>query len=255
MDLKKASIDRVAREKLRRLIVLIRTRTLGTITCVHTDNPLAALTFDDGPHPEYTPRLLNILDGHGARATFFMIGRQAQMYPELIRRVAKAGHAIANHTQDHPLFLAIGGRERRRQIRACTQALAPYDLRLFRPPRGHQSLWSRLDILLLGHRAITWSVHAEDWLNHGPGWMADRLERRIKPGSIVLLHDAIWDPMEDGASDRDAVLEAVDMVLERLNHKFRFVTVPELLRHGRPVRQDWYSLSQGIDSKGKRGPS
>ena len=85
---------------------------------------MAALTFDDGPTPEYTPRVLDILERHGAKGTFFMIGSNAAAYPEIVRRVAEAGHAIANHTWDHPAFPSIPDRERRRQVLRCAEAIS-----------------------------------------------------------------------------------------------------------------------------------
>jgi peptidoglycan/xylan/chitin deacetylase (PgdA/CDA1 family) len=183
--------------------------------------------------------LLDILERHGARATFFVIGRQARHHPDILRRMVNAGHTIGNHTMDHPLFLAASSRERRRQIRAGAEAIAPYGLPLFRPPKGHQSVASRIDVLRTGHQVVTWNAHAEDWRLHDSDWMAEQLERQIAPGSIVLLHDAIWDPLAPGVEDRRPVIETVDQVLERMRGRFHFVTVPELLRHGPAVRQDW----------------
>ncbi|MGH8754891.1 MAG: polysaccharide deacetylase family protein [Burkholderiales bacterium] len=123
---------------------------IGTITHVSTSDAVAALTFDDGPHPEFTRRLLDILDRYQARATFFIVGRSAQRYPELVKRIAQAGHALGNHSWDHPSFPYISRRERRLQIRACAKAIHPYGLKLFRPPYGNQSIASRLDALCIG---------------------------------------------------------------------------------------------------------
>jgi len=232
-----------ARHKVKvlyRLPTIITQRVLGTITHVRTQTPAVALTFDDGPHPEYTPRLLDILDKHGAKATFFMVGRIAQRYPRLVQQIALAGHAIGNHSWDHPSFPMISRRERWAQLRACARALAPYGQRLFRPPYGHQSRGSRLDALLMGYQVVTWSLHVEDWLHHGADWMANRLIHEIRPGSIILLHDALYHVVEEHCADRTPMLEAVDLVLERLDDQFRFVTVPELLRIGQPHRQLWY---------------
>src|SRR3990172_5069992 len=109
-----------------RLSNAVMRRVLGTVTHVSTHASVVALTFDDGPHPEFTPRLLDILDKHQAQATFFMIGAAAQRYPDLVRRAAQAEHAIGNHSWDHPSFPLITGRERRAQMRACAQAITPY---------------------------------------------------------------------------------------------------------------------------------
>ena len=215
-------------------------RMMGTITHVSTQDAVAALTFDDGPHPETTPRLLDILERHGAHATFFVIGEAAQRYPDLVRQVAQAGHAIGNHSWDHPSFPLISGRERRAQLRACEETIAPYGQRLFCPPYGHQSVASRLDALFLGYRVVTWSLHAYDWLDHDAKWMADRLADRVKPGSVILLHNVLYHTAEERYADREPMMKAVDMLLERASGRFRFVTVPELFRHGRPQRRNWY---------------
>src|SRR6266849_2574451 len=110
---------------LRGAFAAVARNLIGTIAHVATRDAVAALTFDDGPHPEYTPRLLQILERHQARATFFMLGEKAHRYPELVQRVAQAGHAIGNHSWDHPVFPEISRRERRDQIRACAKAIDP----------------------------------------------------------------------------------------------------------------------------------
>ena len=207
----------------------------GTITSVATRDPVAALTFDDGPHPEYTPRLLDIMKRYEAHGTFFMIGEPAQKHPELVQRVAQAGHAIGNHSWDHRFFPSLPGRVRREQMRACEQALAPYGQRLFRPPYGAQSLASRFDALWLRYKVVTWNLEAKDWQDHEAAWMADRLVRGIRPGSIVLFHDAIYRSHQAVPQyDREPMLTALTSTLEQLGGRFRFVTIPELLRHGRP---------------------
>lgn len=223
----------------RRLLTSMVRHTIGTITHVSTQEAVVALTFDDGPHPEFTPRLLDILERHQAHATFFMIGETAQRHPELVRRVAMAGHGIGNHSWDHLSFPLITSRERRAQIRACARAIAPYGQRVFRPPYGHQSVTSHLDAILLGYQVVTWNRHAEDWLDYDADWMIDRLVSRIRPGDVILLHDAIYQSIEDRYADREPMLKAVDILLERLGEALCFITVPELLRHGRPQRQRW----------------
>lgn len=241
-----------------RLFNAVAQRAMGTITHVSTQDPVAALTFDDAPHPEFTPRLLDVLERNQARATFFVIGEAAQRHPDLVQRIAQAGHAIGNHSWDHPSFPLISGRERRAQLRACEKVIAPYGQRLFRPPYGHQSVASRLDALCLGYQVIAWNLHAYDWLDHDANWMADRLTNRIKPGSIILLHNALYHTPEEQCADRGPVIEAVNMLLERVGDRFRFITIPELLQRGRPQRRSWYREGDvdWLNSlKGQAGPA
>jgi peptidoglycan/xylan/chitin deacetylase (PgdA/CDA1 family) len=224
---------------------------LGTITHVATQAAVAALTFDDGPHPESTPRLLELLETHRAPATFFMLGESAQTYPDLVRLVAEAGHAIGNHSWDHPSFPLVSRSERLRQVRACQSALAPYGRRLFRPPYGEQSLASRLDLLRLGYEVIAWKADVGDWWNPDASHLARLLVKRIAPGSVVLLHDTIYRSRWRQAPklfqpthyDRSAMLEALDITLKQLRGRFRFVTIPELLGHGPPQRMNWYRIT------------
>lgn len=210
---------------------------VGSVTSVITRVPAVALTFDGGPDPHWTPRLLAALQRHQAHATFFMIGKYAARHPEIVREAAGRGHAIANHSWDHPSFPLISHSERRRQIRACAEALAPYEQRLFRPPYGHQDLSSRLDAMLLGYTVVTWSLHAFDWEPQSAQSMLASLEDGIAPGSVVLLHDAVCDRRNLSRANTLAVVEAL---LTRYADRYRFVTMPELMRLGRARKRNWF---------------
>jgi len=219
---------------------MLATRTanvMGTITHVWTRHPVAALTFDGGPDPRWTPHLLDLLARHQVRATFFMIGKHAANHPDIVRQVAQAGHVIGNHSWDHASFPLLSGRERRGQVRACAQALAPYERHLFRPPNGHQNRASRLDLALLGYQVVTWNLHAYDWEERDADWMAAQLESHIRPGSIILLHD-VHCMLRDRS--REATQQATDMLLRRVAGRFSFVTIPELFRYGLPQREKWH---------------
>lgn len=222
---------------LRKLLVAAARGLIGSITHVSTRDAVAALTFDDGPHPEYTPRLLDILERYQARATFFMVGEAAKRHPDLVSQVARAGHVVGNHTWDHPSFPLLSSSERRGQFRAWELATAPHGQRLFRPPYGHQSVASCLDAKRFGYDIVHWSLAARDWLDHDAEWMAARLVDQIQPGSVVLFHDALYSYTDERYVDRGPMLEAVNIVLEQLCDRFRFVTVPDLLQHGRPQRR------------------
>jgi peptidoglycan/xylan/chitin deacetylase (PgdA/CDA1 family) len=217
-------------------------RLLGTTTHVATHEPAVALTFDDGPHPDNTARLLDILDRHDARATFFVVGEAVQRQHELMKRMAHGGHAIGNHTWDHPSMPLLSGAKRRAQIRKCWRAIEPYGIKLFRPPHGHQSLRSRLDLLLMGYQVVTWNVSARDWLDLDRDQLLQNVMGRIRPGSIVLFHDALYKFIEERYKDRTPTLQAVDRLLAQLKNQYRFVTVPQLLEFGRPRRRAWYRM-------------
>ncbi len=211
---------------------------IGTITHVSTQSPVVALTFDGGPDPRWTPRLLDILDKHQAQATFFMIGKLAHDHPDIIRKVAQAGHVIGNHSWDHPSFPLISRRERRRQIFLCANAIAPYGRRLFRPPYGHQNITSYIEVMLLGYKVVAWSLHAYDWRDdQDPKWMAQHLESNVKPGDIILLHDTVCVIRR---ISREPMLAGLDMFLNRVGNRFRFITAPELFQHGRVRKKTWY---------------
>jgi peptidoglycan/xylan/chitin deacetylase (PgdA/CDA1 family) len=179
-----------------------------------------------------------------------MLGQSAIQYPALVRRIAQAGHAIGNHSWDHASFPFITGRQRREQMRACARALAPYGQRLFRPPYGEQNLASRLDMLWMRYKVILFNCEVGDWFNPDPHRMAEALVKKVTPGSIVCLHDAIRSHSEliptlqhQPHVDREAMLTAVDMFLTRVGSRLRFITIPELLRRGYPQRRCWYRVT------------
>lgn len=214
---------------------------LGVITAVATDKPVLALTFDDGPHHESTPAVLELLAKYGARATFFMVGELAAKHPDVVRAAAQAGHAIANHSWSHLSFPLITARERYEQLRRWEAALSPYGVKLFRPPYCHQTARSRWQMLRIGYDVVGFSIHAEDWLARPSPWMCERLVRQARPGAIVILHDNIYRSVLPTAQhDRKPMLAALEHALEQLQERFSFVTVPELLRTGRPIREEWY---------------
>jgi peptidoglycan/xylan/chitin deacetylase (PgdA/CDA1 family) len=211
----------------------------GPIAEVRTSGPVVALTFDDGPDPRSTPKLLQILARHSAHATFFMVGKSAAQYPEIVAQAAAAGHAVGLHSWDHPSFPLISGKERRQQLRACARALAPHGTGLFRPPFGQVTPQVQYDVWRVGYQTITWNLDSGDWRNDDAKSIADSLSARIRPGCIVLLHDALYTTSDNRFCNREPTLEAVNVVLGRLSGRFRFASLPELLRQGPPERGNW----------------
>jgi peptidoglycan/xylan/chitin deacetylase (PgdA/CDA1 family) len=150
-----------------------------------------ALTFDDGPHPERTPRLLDVLARQGARATFFVVGRQVLRHPALARRMAREGHLLANHTLSHAW---LPGRTRRGiedELDGCQAAIADTvgtAPTLVRPPYGHRDARFLAAARRRGLTPVLWTVDSFDYLGLPEG-LVRRLALRAGAGAIVLMHD------------------------------------------------------------------
>jgi peptidoglycan/xylan/chitin deacetylase (PgdA/CDA1 family) len=220
-----------------RRLISITARPFGTLQRVATDEPLIALTFDDGPHSTDTPRVLDVLARHGARGTFFVVGKSVAEQPEVMARMVEAGHAVGHHSWNHLSFPRLSEPERLHQFLMTSTALGsmvstPF---LFRPPFGEQSVASLQTARSLGYTVVTWDVVGEDWLDSSEEAILNRILRRLRRGSIVVLHDTLYLAQQERFRDRGPMLGALDKLLARLSGEFRFVTVPELLRSGRPV--------------------
>jgi peptidoglycan/xylan/chitin deacetylase (PgdA/CDA1 family) len=197
---------------------------------VRADQPVVALTFDDGPSP-YTAQVLDILARYQVQATFFVIGMNVEKYPDLVRRIVSEGHAIGNHTYSHPLLGPVESPSRfqRELDRAdlAIQAATGVRTRLFRPPRGLRSPWMMHLARSSGYQVVTWSVSPDDWRHPPSAVIAERVLDRVRPGAIVLLHDGL----ETMASPpQENTVAALPAILEGLQKRgYRFVTVPELI--------------------------
>ena len=150
------------------------------------------LTFDDGPDPDWTPRVLDVLDGAGAKATFFVIGRAAQAASTLVRRIAADGHEIGNHTYSHRHPWTMREAAARREVRDGAAAIAEvvgHAPRLYRPPHGRMRQCMIEEARYGGQATVLWSLSAVDW---GPFGRAAGIEGRLRAvaaGDIVLMHD------------------------------------------------------------------
>lgn len=202
-----------------------------------------ALTFDDGPDPQVTTRLLRVLARHDARATFFMCGLAADRHPDLVRAVAAEGHSVGAHGWDHRPVRALASSEWNRQILRPLDVLSDLTgrrVRWFRPPRGAVA---RSTVAALRERGVTtllWSAEALDWLLRAPADIADSAQRHLDHGGVVLLHDAAGDllrqdltpraatPPTDAHTDRDATVEATDMLLHRVRQHVTPLGLDEL---------------------------
>jgi len=193
--------------------------------------PKIALTFDDGPNEPYTSEILDILKKYSIKATFFVLGKNVEHYPDTAKRIAEEGHVIGNHTYDHPFLLIQSTSHIKYEIEKTGQAIVkathtkPY---LFRPPYGVTDNWIYHTVKEHGYVTVEWSVTGN---NGGKEIPPDKITKNIlsevKNGSIILLHDG--DRLIKGA-DRRNIVKALPFIIESLQKKgYQFVTVPELL--------------------------
>jgi peptidoglycan/xylan/chitin deacetylase (PgdA/CDA1 family) len=182
-----------------------------------------ALTFDDGPWPGATDRVLAILRRLHVQATFFMVGRQVDAYPGIARRVAAAGHEIGNHSFDHPEGFAALSDERVGAEMSDTNALLAnlgVTPTAFRPPGGSYDDAVVTTARSQSMRTVLWDVDPRDWVSGvPPKLIVSSVLHKVRPGSIVLLHD--------GGGDARHTIEALPSIIERLRARgYDFVTIP-----------------------------
>ncbi|MEU9502982.1 polysaccharide deacetylase family protein [Streptomyces sp. NPDC048196] len=176
-----------------------------------TDRREVFLTFDDGPHPHYTPEILRILRRNGARATFFVIGENAGAFPELLQDIADDGHAVGNHTWTHPQLTQLPPGAVRSELGRTSRLIddvlgtAPS---LARAPYG---AWDDPSLSIcneLGMSPVGWAIDSRDWTTPGVGSIVDAVMEEMRPGAIVLSHD--------GGGERGQTVDALDRYLPRL---------------------------------------
>lgn len=182
-----------------------------------------AMTFDDGPHPTNTPRLLEMLRARNIKATFFVIGQSATLYPQVLRTTVEQGHEIGNHSNTHRLLSKLSDAEMKADLSRCHEAVlsatgvAP---RVMRPPYG--GLLKRQHEVIrneFGYPIILWSVDPLDWKRPGPSAVTSRILHGASAGGIVLAHDL-------HSQTVDAMPATLDGLLRR---GFQFVTVSQML--------------------------
>ncbi|MDE0499186.1 MAG: polysaccharide deacetylase family protein [Acidimicrobiaceae bacterium] len=173
------------------------------------EGPVVYLTFDDGPHPVYTPQVLDVLARHGAKATFFVVGALAESYPLLIQRIAHEGHTLANHSWDHGSLARISRAAFDRSVGRTQELLGPLATSCLRPPYWDLGAstgdWSGD----LGLRLVGWTYSPRDWEQPSAEAIADGIVARTVPGAVLLLHD--------GGGPRSATVRGLDVALERLS--------------------------------------
>jgi peptidoglycan/xylan/chitin deacetylase (PgdA/CDA1 family) len=197
-----------------------------------------ALTYDDGPNDTHTLRLLEVLSRHDARATFFLIGRHVRQQPDLAREIAKAGHAIGNHTFTHPLLIFKSEAEIGKELSACRAALTDAvgeHSSLFRPPFGGRRPAVLRTARRMGLEPVMWSVTGYDWNAPPAKVIEQKITRQIRGGDVILLHDGGHRQM---GADRSQTVLATDRLLRRYKAEgYEFVTVSEMMSKSAVNRQ------------------
>ncbi len=188
------------------------------------EEKLIALTFDDGPHPRYTPKILELLEKYDVKATFFMIGSNAKFYPETARAVKNAGHEIGNHTYKHPHMLRLSEKELWNEIKETERVFSEIGLdkpTLFRPPEGYRTKEQCGLLEKEGYRVVVWSLDTHDWKGSASSDIVRYVTSNIRGGDIILFHDYI--------SGQNTTIAALEQLIPKLlKDGYKFVTVSEL---------------------------
>lgn len=211
-----------------------------TVTNGPTNERVVALTYDDGPNPPYTGRILDVLEQEHVRATFFLVGRAVQAYPSIARREASDGDAIGNHTWDHRHLIVLPRSQVRSSLQrtdAAIYAATGRHTTLMRPPFGARD-WIVMQVAhKLGYTVVMWSVPlARDWEYPPAQVIAQRILSNVSDGSIVVLHDGNRGQLCSAkhlaphVCDRSSDIEATRLIVDNLKSQgYRFVTIPELI--------------------------
>ena len=195
----------------------------------HVDGPYIAITFDDGPHPELTPKLLDILKARGVKATFFMVGQMVVQHPEIVKRMVDEGHEVANHSWSHPALTKLGADGVRKQLVNTSDAIEKacgVRPKVMRPPYGATNAALNRKINDdYGMKVILWSVDPLDWKYRNSARVESAILEGTTPGGIILSHDI-------HGTTVDAMPGTIDALLAK---GYKFVTVSELIAMDRPA--------------------
>jgi peptidoglycan/xylan/chitin deacetylase (PgdA/CDA1 family) len=226
-----------------------RSQFFGRSICLTNSRRKLAITFDDGPNPAITPKLLDLLGQYNARATFFLIGRYVRECPDLVRETIARGHTLGNHTETHPNLLWLTPTQVRIELRLCHDAIrnasgvAP---KWFRPPFGMRNPWVIPAARELAYRTVMWTLIPGDWREKPVEWLVPRMQpiaqhaqRSLEEGAraadasggdgdILCLHDGAHRQLN---GDRSRTLAALQYWLPRWRDLgLEFVTIDEAVR-------------------------
>jgi peptidoglycan-N-acetylglucosamine deacetylase len=195
-----------------------------------SDRRQVALTFDDGPHPRITREILQLLRNEKVSATFFLVGRKVEAFPEVAREIVEAGHEVGCHGYTHrPLWMKtrrilLEEIERSRAAFEKNLSLEPH---LFRPPYGIRGARILQIVRKRGWKTVFWTRAGWDWTDISGNEVARRVLKKLEPGNILLLHDSDGPALE---ADRQRTVDALGIIIRELKERqFSFARVTEIL--------------------------
>lgn len=195
--------------------------------CGNSNGKTIALTFDDGPHPQYTPQVLSVLKRYNITASFFWLGNCVNRFPDIGKTVSEQGHWIGLHGYEHDSFPLLSPTQLKQSLEktqiaiynACN--LSPEKVRDVRPPNGFFTPQTLHLFQQWNYRPVMWSVVPEDWVHPGVNVVVNRVMKQVKNGSLIVLHDGYF-----GGKD---VAETINILIPRLLQEgYEFVTVDSL---------------------------
>ncbi|MBN1869573.1 MAG: polysaccharide deacetylase family protein [Candidatus Omnitrophica bacterium] len=204
----------------------------GTIYRVKTDRPCVLLTFDDGPSPEWTPRILEELKKENIKAAFFMIGHHVKKYPDIARQVAAEGHTIGNHGFAHSVMFYYTMAEIEEEIKYTEHVIKEITgqtTKYFRPPKAWMNKNIKEKIKDMGYKTVLWSLNSKDWVSFNHKSMVNYISRHVRNGDILLFHDSGNVSSTEGGTRRQTV-KSISLLARTLREKgFEFVSIEELI--------------------------
>jgi len=203
-----------------------------TIYRIPSSEKVVALTFDDGPSPVWTPRILDVLKEARVKATFFMLGMHVQRYPDVARRVAEEGHEIGNHTYDHHGVFYYKPEELNREVgdaEKIIKSITGVKTKYFRPPKAWLTRKEKEQLKDMGYETVLWSLNSKDWVTFDDRYIVNYILHHVRPGDILLFHDSGGVFKPEGGKRKETV-KAVSRLIEKLRERgYRFVTISQLL--------------------------